>query len=216
MARLWIQIVGSKKTGKTSLLERATRELVSRDRTVCYIKHRHEEARLDASDTDTSRLMDAGAAAAVLVGASSTMVFRRGLDEPLARIAIGDSLPGEIVLVEGFKGLPGSKIVVTGGDLDVDALEDVVAVVGEAPTGFQGETITPDDTDALCDLIEKLADSGTGDIWATSLVIDGREIRLNVFVQDMIASGLLGMASALDGVDGADTMQIRCTKKRDG
>ncbi len=216
MARLWIQIVGSKKTGKTSLLERATRELVSRGRSVCYVKHSHEDARLDASDTDTSRLMKAGAAAAALVGDSSTIVFRRSTGQPLPTVAISDSLPGEIVLVEGFKGLAGSKIVVTGGDLDVDALEGVVAVVGEAPIGFQGETIAPDDTGALCDLIEKLADSDTGDIWATSLVMDGREIRLNAFVQDMMASGLLGMASALDGVDGADTMQIRCTRKRSG
>jgi molybdopterin-guanine dinucleotide biosynthesis protein B len=216
LARLWIQIVGSKKTGKTSLLEAATRELASRGRTVCYVKHRHENARLDAADTDTSRLMEAGASAAALVGDSSTIVFRWSDGESLASVAIGDSLPGEIVLVEGFKSLPGSKIVVSGGDLDIDSLDDVVAVVGEAPAGFEGERIAPDDTASLCDLIERLADGAGGDTWTTSLVLDGREIRLNAFVQDVIASGLLGMASSLDGVDGAETMQVRCSRKRTG
>jgi molybdopterin-guanine dinucleotide biosynthesis protein MobB len=214
LAGLWIQVVGSKKTGKTSLLERATRELAARGRSVCYVKHRHEDARLDASDTDTARMMEAGACAAVLVGDSSTIAFRRAPGEPLAALAIGDSLPEEIVLVEGFKTVAGSKIVIAGGDLDIDVLEGVVAVVGDAPPGFKGKTIAPDDTAGLCDFIEKLADSGTGDSWATSLVIDGQEIRLNAFVQDIIASGILGMATALDGVDGADTVQVRCVKKR--
>ncbi len=216
MARLWIQVVGSKKTGKTSLLERVTRELAARGRSVCYVKHRHEDARMDASDSDTSRMMDAGAAVAVLVGDSSTIVFRGSEAQSLASVAIGDSNPGEIVLAEGFKTAPGSKIVVAGGDLDIDALEDVVAVVGEAPAGFAGAVIDDGDTPRLCDLIERLADSGTGDSWATSLVIDGQEIRLNAFVQDVIASGLLGMATALDGVDGADTLQVRCERRRRG
>ena len=47
----WIQVVGSKKSGKTSLLEGLTRELVRRGRTVCFIKHTHEHPVLDGADT---------------------------------------------------------------------------------------------------------------------------------------------------------------------
>ena len=39
----WIQIVGTKDTGKTSLIEGLTRELVRRGRSVCYINHKHAE-----------------------------------------------------------------------------------------------------------------------------------------------------------------------------
>lgn len=214
MTRLWIQFVGAKKTGKTTLLEKATRELARRGRSVCYVKHRHEEARIDASDTDTSRLIEAGASAAVLVGDSSTFAFRRAAEDSLARIALGDSLPGEIVLVEGFKNMPGRKIAVAGGDLDICALEGVQAVVGEPPAGYAGPVIAPDDIASLCDLIERTIDSGRGESWDTSLVLDGRAVRLNSFVQDIMASGLLGMASSLDGVEGADTLEVRCIRRQ--
>jgi molybdopterin-guanine dinucleotide biosynthesis adapter protein len=215
MAGFWIQIVGTKKTGKTSLVEGLTRELVGRGRRVCYIKHTHEDPTLDGEDTDTARVRRAGASAAVLAGARSTVVFRAPGDESLERIALRDSLPGEIVLAEGFKGSPGRKIVVAGGDLDVASLDGVIAVVGERPAGFEGPVLRVDETARLCDLIEGAAADGQGGQgWTTSLTIDGREIPLNAFVQDILASGILGMSSALQNVEGGDTLELRCRRTR--
>jgi molybdopterin-guanine dinucleotide biosynthesis protein B len=214
VAQLWIQVVGSKKTGKTSLLESVTRELTSRGRSVCYVKHRHEEMRLDCSDTDTSRMTAAGAATSVLVGDESTAVFRRTDGESLDRVTTREALPGDIVLAEGWKMISGPKIVVAGGDLEIDALEGVVAVVGDAPAGFEGKVFAPDDVPALCDLMEDMVDKTSGDNWQTSLVIDGREIRLNAFVQDIFASTLLGMSKSLEGVEDADKIEIRCERKK--
>jgi molybdopterin-guanine dinucleotide biosynthesis adapter protein len=215
MAGFWIQIVGTKKTGKTSLVEELTRELVGRGRRVCYIKHTHEDGpTLDGEDTDTGRVRRAGASAAVLAGARSTVVFRAPGDESLERIALRDSLPGEIVLAEGFKGSPGRKIVVAGGDLDVASLDGVIAVVGDRPAGFEGSVLRADETARLCDLIENAsAEPGTQG-WTTSLTIDGREIPLNAFVQDILASGLFGMSSALQNVEGGDALEIRCRRRR--
>jgi molybdopterin-guanine dinucleotide biosynthesis protein B len=214
MAGFWIQVVGSKKTGKTSLLEDVVRELVRRGRRVCYVKHTHEEPNLDGQDTDTSRLREAGASAAILAGGRSTIVFRAPGDETLERIALRDSLPGEIVIAEGFKGTPGKKIAVAGGDLDVGALDGVIALVGDPPAGYEGPVFRPDEIGRLCDLIEEApAQAGTQG-WATSLTIDGREIPLNTFVQDILASGLLGMTSALQNVEGGDTLEIRCRRTR--
>jgi molybdopterin-guanine dinucleotide biosynthesis protein MobB len=214
LAQLWIQVVGSKNAGKTSLLEDVVRELVRRGRSVCYVKHRHEDARLDASDTDTSRMMEAGASAAVLVGSNSTIIFRGTDEESLARVAQRDSLPGDIVLAEGWKSVPGAKIVLTGGDLDITAMENVVAVVGEAPPTFTGSTIDRDDIGAICDAIERTSASGGGNEWRTSLLIDGREVPLNAFVQDVFASGVLGMSLALQGVEDAGTLELRCVRKK--
>jgi molybdopterin-guanine dinucleotide biosynthesis protein B len=214
MAGFWIQVVGAKKTGKTLLLEQITRELVRRGRRVCYVKHTHEEANLDGEDTDTARLRAAGAATAVLAGERSTVVFRAPGRETLERVALRDSVPGEIVLAEGFKGTPGKKIVVAGGDLDVSMLDGVIALVGDAPAGYEGPVVRPDEIARLCDLIEEaLTQAGTQG-WATTLTIDGREIPLNTFVQDILASGLLGMASALQNVEGGDTLEIRCRRAR--
>jgi molybdopterin-guanine dinucleotide biosynthesis protein B len=215
MAGFWIQIVGTKKTGKTSIVEEIARELVRRGRRVCYIKHTHEDGpTLDGEDTDTARVRRAGASAAVLAGARSTVVFRTPGDESLERIALRDSLPGEVVLAEGFKGSPGRKIVVAGGDLDIASLDGVIGVVGDRPAGFNGPVFRADETSRLCDLIESAAADAGGQGWTTSLTIDGREIPLNAFVQDILASGLLGMSSALQNVEGGNNLEVRCRRRR--
>jgi len=214
MAGFWIQIVGSKKTGKTTLAEQVTRELVRRGRRVCYIKHTHEDPTLDGEDTDTARMMDAGAAAAVLVGAGATIAFRAPGGESLERVVLRESLPGEIVLAEGFKRTPGKKIVMAGGDLDVGALDGVIGLVGDAPPRYEGPVFRDDDIAAIADLIEGVAEGPEAQSWTTSLTIDGREIPLNAFVQDILASGLLGMSSALQNVEGGDALEIRCRRRR--
>lgn len=216
MAGFWIQIVGTKKTGKTSLAEDLTRELVRRGRRVCYIKHTHEDGpTLDGESTDTARVRRAGASAAVLAGAGSTVVFRAPGGESLERVALRDSLPGEIVLAEGFKGTPGSKIVAAGGGLDVASLDGVIAVVGERPAGFTGPVFAADETGRLCDLVEATAAAAQGGgRWTTSLTVDGREVPLNAFVQDILASGVLGMSSALQNVEGGDSIELRCRRRR--
>ena len=207
----WIQIVGSKKTGKTSLLENLTRELVRRGRSVCCVKHTHEAPRLDGAQTDTARLRKAGARTTVLAGESSTVVFKAADGESLEQIAHREAGIGEIVLAEGFKNAPGRKIAIAGGDLDIARLEDVIAVVGDPPPQSRGHIFRPDQIQELCDLIEGAAAECTGG-WETSLIIDGREIPLNTFVQDVMASGLLGMSTALEDVDGGTTLEIRCRK----
>jgi molybdopterin-guanine dinucleotide biosynthesis protein MobB len=143
MASFWIQVVGTKDTGKTSLLESVTRELVKRGRTVAYIKHTHVDPSLETEDTDTVRLRKAGAAVTALTGSDFTIASRptgRGVEELSFRVAA----PGDIVLAEGFKRSAGKKIVITGGDLDFASLEGVVAVVGDAPDGFKGPAFKPD------------------------------------------------------------------------
>jgi len=215
MAGFWIQIVGSKKTGKTTLAEQVTRELVRRGRRVCYIKHTHEDPTLDGEDTDTARMMDAGAAAAVLVGAGATIAFRAPGGESLERVVLRESLPGEIVLAEGFKRTPGKKIVMAGGDLDVGALDGVIGLVGDAPPRYDGPIFRAEDVAAITDTIEAAAnDAPGGQDWTTSLTIDGREIPLNAFVQNILASGLHGMSSALQNVGTGDTLEVRCRRRR--
>lgn len=182
-----------------------------RGRTVCFIKHTHEPPVLDGADTDTERLRRAGAATTILAGRSSTIVFRANEAEPLERIAHRDAGEAEIVLAEGFKGAPGRKIAIAGGDLDIAELDGVIAVVGERPTGYEGRTFSPDHIAELCDVIESAFD-GTSGSWSTSLTIDGRAIPLNAFVQNVMASGLMGMSTALDGVDGGTVLEVRCRR----
>lgn len=213
MASFWIQVVGTKDTGKTSLLEAITRELVRRGRTVAYIKHTHVEPSLEAEDTDTSRLRAAGAAVTALTGRDYTIASRssgRGVEELSFRVAA----PGDIVLVEGFKNSPGKKIAITGGDLDFGSLDGVVAVVGEPPDGFKGPAFSPDQTSEICDLIEKLSAQPDDQTWATRLLVNGAEVPLNAFVQDVMASALEGMTEVMRDVPEVTTLELRTRKIR--
>jgi hypothetical protein len=44
--------------------------------------------------------------------------------------------------------------------------------------------------------------------------VDGREVPLNAFVQDILASGVLGMSSALQNVEGGETLELTCRRRR--
>ena len=213
MASFWIQIVGSKDTGKTSLLEGITRELTSRGRTVAYIKHTHVEPTLEAEDTDTARMRAAGAVVTALTGDDYTIAYRssgRGVEGLSFRVA----LPGDIVLAEGFKRTPGKKIAIVGGDLDISSLDGVVAIVGSAPDGYKGAAFSTDQTSELCDLIEKLSAQPAEQTWATRLLINGKEVILKSFVQDVMASALAGMTDVLRDVDETETLEIHARKIR--
>ena len=213
MVSFWIQVVGSKDTGKTSLLEGITRELTSRGRTVAYIKHTHVEPTLEVEDTDTARMRAAGAAVTALTGDDYTIAYRssaRGVEELSFRVAA----PGDIVLAEGFKSTPGKKIVVAGGDLDIASLDGVVAIVGSAPDGYKGLAFSPGQTSELCDLIEKLSAPPADQAWATRLLVNGEEVPLKAFVQDVIASALDGMAVVLQDVDEVETLELRARRIR--
>lgn len=214
MPSFWIQIVGTKDTGKTTLLEGLTRELVRRGRTVCYVKHTHQEPPMDGPDTDTARLAQAGATVSILAGASSTTAFRSSGKERIENVSFREALPGEIVLAEGFKSVPGTKIAIAGGDLDLESLEGVVAVVGAAPDGFEGRAYEPGRVREIADLIEELAEIPGDQTWATRVLVDGREIPLNAFVQDVLATTLKGFCSSLRDVDVERTIEVRCRVAR--
>jgi len=215
MQSFWIQIVGTKDTGKTTLLEGITRELVRRGRTVCYVKHTHQELPMDSPDTDTARLAAAGAAVSVLAGASTTTAYRSSGKERIENVSFREAFPGEIVLAEGFKSVRGRKIAIAGGDLDIASLEGVVAVIGTAPDGFGGRVFGPGDIAKIADLIEALAAIPDDQTWSTRIIVDGREIPLNAFVQDVLATTLKGFCSSLREGGAERTIEVRCRLARD-
>lgn len=215
MQSFWIQIVGTKDTGKTTLLEGVTRELVRRGRTVCYVKHTHEDPTIDNPDTDTARLAAAGAAVSILAAPKSTAVFRSSGKERIESISFREALPGEIVLAEGFKSVPGSKIAIAGGGLDIASIEGVAAIVGPSPKGLGGRSFDADETDKIADFIEELAATADGQTWSTRILIDGKEIALNSFVQEAVASTLKGFCSSLREGGAEKTIEVRCRIARE-
>jgi molybdopterin-guanine dinucleotide biosynthesis protein MobB len=213
MAAHWIQIVGAKDTGKTSLIDALTRGLVARGHTVAYIKHTHVEPSLESEDTDTARIRAAGARATVLASKDATIVCR-SQSSAVDELSFREALPGDIVLAEGFKRTPGKKIVLAGGDLDIMSLEGVVAVIGASPPGYKGPTFRADQTPELCSLIEKLLKQPDDSQWSTRLMVNGEEIPMNAFVQDVTAATIEGITRVMRDVPEADTIELRARRIR--
>jgi len=153
-------IVGYKKVGKTTLIEKLIPELSNRGYRVGTVKHHHSDfpIAVDSFGTDTWRHRGAGARSVALMTPTDVALFRNAQeDDSLDQII--DALSGnDIILVEGFHEEPRAKIEVvsvkTNGRL-CSADENLFAVVGpaaddEAVPGFGLDSIKP-----LVDLIEK-------------------------------------------------------------
>ena len=153
-------IVGYKKVGKTTLIEKLIPELSERGYRVATVKHHHSDfpASLDAFGTDTWRHRQAGAAGVVLVTPTEIAVFRDGngrnsLDEIIALLGSND-----IVLVEGFHDQPHAKIEVLS-DHSAEPLckadGSLVAIVTANGHRSALPTFAPTSIAPIADLIER-------------------------------------------------------------
>jgi len=155
-----VSFVGSKNSGKTTLLEAVIRELAARGLRVAAIKHDFHGFEADTPGTDSYRLRRAGA---VLTIVSSTEKYatvvmtgeERSLEELVVRL--GEDV--DIVLAEGFKRQAAPKIEVTRKE-DVGGLvappEELMALVSEAPVdGIDVSRYSPDDARGVADLLHE-------------------------------------------------------------
>jgi len=109
-----ICFVGSKNSGKTTLLTRVIERLKARSYKVGVIKHAHDHDFLvDQPGKDSHRCYEAGADAVVIASDVKCAMIKR-MGEPLAPDGlIGRYLSDmDVVLVEGYKSLTLDKIEV--------------------------------------------------------------------------------------------------------
>jgi len=153
-------IVGYKKVGKTTLIEKLIPELSNRGYRVGTVKHHHSDfpIAVDSFGTDTWRHRGAGARSVALMTPTDVALFRNAQEDDSLDQIIAALSGNDIILVEGFHEEPRAKIEVvsvkTNGRL-CSADENLFAVVGpaaddEAVPGFGLDSIKP-----LVDLIEK-------------------------------------------------------------
>lgn len=153
-------IVGYKKVGKTTLIEKLIPELSRRGYRVGTVKHHHSDfpISVDTVGTDAWRHRQAGAASVVLATPTDIAIFRDGASsitlDPLVS-ALGAL---DIVLVEGFHEEARAKIEVLSDRTD-EALcktdENLLAIV--TSTGHQSSlpTFSPTSIAPIADFIER-------------------------------------------------------------
>jgi molybdopterin-guanine dinucleotide biosynthesis protein B len=105
-------VAGWKNSGKTTLVVRLVAELSSRGYRIATVKHAHHEADFDREGTDTFRHREAGAFEVALVTGHRWALLHelRGQPEPSLTKILERLSPADLVIVEGYKREPISKI----------------------------------------------------------------------------------------------------------
>lgn len=211
-----VSVVGKKNTGKTSLTIKIIEALINRGYKVATIKHSHHTMEMDKENTDTWRHKQAGSELVVGIGSSTFFNIKDTLE--LERIlflikAIGNY---DFVVIEGFKAYSYPKIATCPDVVDEYTIREVDSF-----------SITPEEIEDLCDLIEKRAHDITDTLYLnncglsnglsiskeivngkistdeldkvnSTLSVNGKVIGLNRFVSDFIEKTMVGLLSALN------------------
>jgi formylmethanofuran dehydrogenase subunit E len=152
-------IVGYKKAGKTTLIEKLIPELSRRGYRVGTVKHHHSDipVSFDAAGTDSSRHRQAGAIAVALASPTEIATFRNSetaisLDQIVSRLGAID-----IVLVEGFHQEARDKIEVLGATSEPLCKNDphLLAFVTPSPDTKPVPAFSPNSIKTLVDFIEQ-------------------------------------------------------------
>jgi len=205
-----ISIVGRSESGKTILLEGLIGELKRRGYRLATVKHSVPDFDLDQPGKDSWRLAEAGSEIVVL-SSPHKLAFIKQVDseaslEELSQL-IGDDF--DLILTEGFRGGSAPKIEVHRKKLGglLCSPEELFAVVTDEPLDINVPQYSPEEVEALADIIEKKV-SALHQVDEILLFINGTQIPLNPFVKDIISKSLLGMVSALRGAEEVRRLRI--------
>jgi len=210
-----LAVVGTKNTGKTTLVTKIVQEMVKRGHQVGTIKHTHHDFDLQGKDTWKHR--EAGAK--MVVGSGETTFFlvneKTELDKILKTIKNIEEL--DYVVIEGFKHVDYPKIsttpvkddfTITNVDVFQMGPEDIVPLVDLVETRTYG--LIPGANCGECgfesclDMAKAIISGNTSEdsckmkkFREVELFMGDENIPLNPFVQDFIKKSVTGMVSSL-------------------
>ncbi|MDX2201702.1 MAG: molybdopterin-guanine dinucleotide biosynthesis protein B [Hyphomicrobiaceae bacterium] len=158
---LVIGIAGWKNSGKTTLAERLIAELTRRGLRVASIKHAHHAFEIDGGATDSARHRTAGAQQVAIVSGARWALVRelKGAPEPRLEEILAKLDPADVVVVEGYKRAPITKIEVRrAAALGKEPLADsdplVAAIAADTPVeGARVPVFRLDDIAGIADLV---------------------------------------------------------------
>jgi molybdopterin-guanine dinucleotide biosynthesis protein B len=200
-----IGVVGWRGSGKTTIVEGLVEFLGGRGFTAGTLKHVDDEIALPSRSKDSMRHLKAGARLTVTAGDRLLELLMRGSTE--LETLVRHLWFCDYVVVEGFKtsGIP--KIAVSDGQGLPDGLEQVVAVVyrENKPNGLAAFRF-----DEIERLGTYLFEQGvlTEDRQRIALMVNGKGVPINEFVQTSLAGVIRGFLASLKGVEKPSTIQI--------
>ncbi len=209
-----VPFVGKSGSGKTTFLERLIPALAARGLRVAVVKHDVHGFELDQPGKDTYRLRRAGAAR-VAISAPRQFALLGEVEEELELEELAARYLGDVdlVLAEGYKRSALPKIEVCRAARSRELLcapGELLAVVSDLRFEVPCPQFGLEDVEGVADLLVDLAGKSQAAAPLAALRVDGREVPMKPFIQEMLAGAVRGMLSGLQDAAGRDVeLRIR-------
>ncbi len=126
MKNLAVAFTGPSNSGKTTLIEKVAKLLISQNQKVSIIKNDpKDKAKFDIEGKDSYKFFQTGANVVVTSPTRTTMFFNEYMDLDRIIDGLGDF---DFLLVEGLKNLPLPRIGVFRGEINLDYLDFIEAL----------------------------------------------------------------------------------------
>ncbi|MBI4639895.1 MAG: molybdopterin-guanine dinucleotide biosynthesis protein B [Candidatus Tectomicrobia bacterium] len=213
-----VSIVGLSGSGKTTLMERLIPELKRRSYRIGTIKHDAHRFEIDHPGKDTWRHAQAGADAVAISSSEKIALIKRVSAEPsLRELEVMGFLDVDLILTEGYKRGKEPKIEVVPPGISSPQLicsgeDNLIAVVSDEARSGSLPWFARGEIEKIADFLEKryLKPREPQEI---QLIVSGREIPLNTFLQGFFINTIRGMLVSLKGVEAGDDVMIQVKGK---
>ncbi|MGB2698400.1 MAG: molybdopterin-guanine dinucleotide biosynthesis protein B [Candidatus Zixiibacteriota bacterium] len=153
-------VVGRKKRGKTSLVERLVPEFKRRGYKVGSIKYTTLDHQFDTPGKDSFRHAQAGAETTLILSPKGIALFSSDLRKKSPDELFQLFFKGyDLIIGEGFKNSPYPKVEVLDSSKDVEPLcsenENLIALICDKTIDFYAPVFSLDQIKPLVDFLEK-------------------------------------------------------------
>ncbi len=214
-----ISIVGSSGSGKTTFIEKVVGELTRRGIRVGVLKHDAHGFEIDHEGKDSWRHKQAGAVTVGLSSPEKLAVIKDVKREwKPERIIASYLLDNDIVITEGYKTgeLPKLEVIRQAHSSTPATLGDstLLGYITDVALDTDLLTFGLDDFTVVADFIEerfvnKKSDASNDTV---SLVVNGANVTLKPFIEDLLREAVLGMIRSLKGCEEVEEVELRVRK----
>ena len=185
-------IYGFSDSGKTVLVTELIRKLGADGLCVGTLKCSHERFSFDAAGTDTFRHQEAGAVGSVFVSPMNTVLqLTTPIDELMGAALLHSTTQVDVILVEGSNHPKIPKIRIGEINKRENTVLDIAGPNVEKVYAYVKDHMNDQKSPANL-----------------QVQVNGKQISLTEFPEEIILKTLLGMLSTLHGVDSIESFQI--------
>lgn len=217
-----ISFIGWSGSGKTTFIEKLIPILRSRGLRLAVIKHDGHEFQIDKEGKDTWRFSQAGAEYVAIANPRHSAELING-PASFSQLCHRAERFADLIIAEGWTDEEAPQIEILRGHQDLRCThpDQLIAIVTDQTVDTGLPTFGLEDPEAVADFIferepcllpyAQLKTQPTNHDAAVALRVDGKDVPLLPFVQDIIKNTCLGLVSSLKDTNLTEDSKIEIT-----